>query len=195
MAHLRRPQVTMQPMAFMAPMVAALALAGSAPCRADEGKAAGAGPEAGVVAPVPATASPAVSPGAPSANVPRARVPRTQTHRMAGHGIDETVRRMSRGLGLDAGQQMQLQEILLDQQRQIRKLRGEPPPAGVDWAAVTMGIADQTKARIRGMLTAEQKEKYTTDVAHEMTAPAQADLQHWMRIQESNRLKDDGDSK
>jgi hypothetical protein len=58
-----------------------------------------------------------------------------------------------------------------------------------------MGIADQTKARIRAMLTAEQKEKYTTDVSHEMTAPAQADLQHWMRIQESNRLKDDGDSK
>jgi hypothetical protein len=189
-------------------VLAALIMALSATSRADDTAPAVAPPQAGAVVSVPQapvapdSASPDASapranlnPETSDADIPRARVRRPPTHHTVAHGIDETVRRMSRALGLDAGQQMQLREILLDQQRQIRKLRGEPPPAGVDWAAVTMGIADQTKARIRAMLTAEQKEKYTTDVPHEMTAPAQADLQHWMQIQESNRLKDDGDSK
>jgi hypothetical protein len=102
---------------------------------------------------------------------------------------------MSRGLNLDPGQQSTLRQILLDQQRQIQKLRRESPQAGVDWVAVTMGIVDQTKTRIRAILSDEQKGKYSTDVPREMTATAQADLQHWMQIQESNRRQDDEDSK
>jgi hypothetical protein len=204
-----RAKVPSQPAARFAPAVlAVLIIALSATSRADDTAPAVVPPQAATVvsvprAPVaPESASPdASAPGAnlnpdtSDADLPKARVRRPPTPHMAAHGIDESVRRMSRGLGLDVGQQMQLREILLDQQRQIRKLRSEPPRAGVDWAAVTMGLADQTKARVRAMLTAEQKEKYTTDVPHETTAPAHADLQHWMQIQESNRQNDGMDSK
>jgi hypothetical protein len=181
----------MQRMALLAPMVA-LALASTAVCRADDGTA--------TVAPVPATPissvpETTVKSDAPSADRPRARIARPQPHRTAGQAIDETVRRMSRGLDLDAVQQQKLREILLDQQKQSRKLRDENPQAGVDWTGATVGIVDQTKTRIRAMLNEDQKKKYSTDVPREMTAPAHADLQHWMQIQESNRLKDDGDSK
>jgi hypothetical protein len=200
MAQVGRRPAPLQWMAFMPPIVVVLMFASSAVCRADDGSAAVATLEAGALAPVP-TAPDASVPGTsvksdtPGADIPRARVPRPHSHRTAGQGIDETVRRMSRGLDLDPGQQGKLREILLDQQRQIRKLRGENPQAGVDWAGATTAIVDQTKTRIRAMLNKEQQEKYSTDVPREMTAPAQADLQHWMQIQESNRQKDDGNPK
>jgi hypothetical protein len=207
MAQVGRRPATMQRIAFMAPIVVVLTYVTSTVCRAEDGTAAVATLESGALAPVPAAPDApvpetnlpvpetSVKSDTPGADIPRARVPRPQTHRTVGQGIDETVRRMSRGLDLDPEQQGKLRDILLDQQRQIRKLRSENPQAGVDWAGATTGIVDQTKARIRAMLNKEQKEKYSTDVPREMTAPAQADLQHWMRIQESNRQKDDGDSK
>jgi hypothetical protein len=153
---------------------------------------------------LPASAADAAESSAPQANAqpvapdgagPVARVARSPTHRVAGQGIDQTVRRMSRGLDLDAKQQAELRQILLDQHRQMQKLRTEGSAARVDWAAATVAISDQTKARIRALLSDRQREKYTSDVPREQTAPAQADLGHWMQIQESNRRRDDGEPK
>jgi hypothetical protein len=184
----------------LAPMVlVALTLAWSAACRAEEGTRGPAASESGAVAPVPAAPDALGSdangkPDAPDPVSPSARVHRPQVRHAPGHGIDETVRRLTRGLDLDPAQQAKLREILWDEQRQARKLRANSG-AGVDWPSATATIVDQTKARIRVMLNDEQKKKYSMDVPREGLAPAQADLQHWMQLQESKRLQDNEISK
>jgi hypothetical protein len=185
----RRSKPT-QEMAHWVPMtLVALMLALSALCRAEEGTAAVPAPESVVPAPVPAT------PDSTNSVVPRARAHRAPVHRTAGQGIDETVQRMSRGLALDAEQQAKLRGILWDQYRQVKKVHAGNSQAGVDWAGATLAIVDQTKARIREMLSEEQRKKYSTDVPRELTAPAQADLQHWMELQQSQRQQDEAESK
>lgn len=106
--------------------------------------------------------------------------------------IDESVRRLTRGLDLDPGQQARLRQILVDQHRQLLQLRSGNAPAP-DVTGTTLAIYDQTKMRIRTMLNDEQKKKYSADVPRDSLAPAQADLQHWMQMQESKR-KQGGDS-
>jgi hypothetical protein len=181
----------------MAAVVVALALAGSAASGAADAIPAATTPAATVApqplapdAPAPAANDKPDARDAPDAPSHRARASRPQARHAPGHGIDETVRRLTRGLELDPGQQAKLREILWDEQRQARRLR-ENPGAGVDWASATATIVDQTKARIRAMLTDDQRKKYATDVPHDLTAPGQADLQHWMQLQESKRQQDD----
>ena len=135
-------------------------------------------PEASVV-PTPDTATPRVSHYRPVRRLTVAQ------------SIDERVRRLTRGLDLDPGQQARLRQILVDQYRQMLHLRSGNAPAPVDVAGTTLAIYDQTKSRIRAMLNDEQKKKYSADVPREQTAPAQADLQHWMQLQESRRKQDD----
>jgi hypothetical protein len=184
MVQVGRRWMSMRRMALMA-----LTLALSAACRAD---AAGpAAPEAATVAP----ASEAdVKPGAPNADTPRARVHRPPTYRTVGQGIDENVRRLTRGLDLNPEQQAKLRQILLDQHRQLMKLRNENSELAADRAGANLAILDKTKARIRAMLNEEQQKKYSTDVPRDQNAPAQADLQHWMELQESKRRQGEAES-
>jgi len=161
--------------------------------------AAGRANEAAPVAPVQAApdavpAGTGIEPDPAAANAPRVRVPRPRVHRTAGQGIEQTVRRMAAGLGLDTAQQDRLRQILWDEQKVIRRLRDNPGP-GIDWPAATASIISQTKARIRSLLTDEQKAKYPVDVPGEGLAPAQANLQHYMQVEESKRQQDDGGSR
>jgi hypothetical protein len=128
----------------------------------------------------------APDPVSPGTTAPKARVPRPHIHRTPGQGIEETVHRLARGLDLDAPQQVKLREILWDQQRQMRRLRENPGP-GIDWASTTAGIVARSKERIRAMLNDEQKKKYSVDVPRDGLGPAQADLQHWIDLQDSRR--------
>jgi len=112
----------------------------------------------------------------------------------AAQSLDESVRRLARGLDLDQDQQAKLRQILVDQYRQIMKLRGGMAAAPASATETTLAIYGQTRARIRSMLNDEQRKKYPAEVPHEQTAPAQADLQHWMQLQESRRKQDDGAS-
>lgn len=136
-------------------------------------------------------APPATGAGQAEADAAPVRVPRPHVRRAPGQGIDETVHRLAKGLGLDEGQQKKLREILTDEQQQVWRLRRNPG-AGVDWAGASATIISQTKSRIRAMLNDEQRQKYETDVPRDQTAPAQADLQHWMQLQESKRQQDGG---
>lgn len=159
----------------------------------------GAGIDAAQAAPVetaPAVAQDQSAPanGQAEAGPPAARVPRQHVRRAPGHGIDETVSRLTRGLQLDEAQQKKLREILWDEQKQVWHLR-QNPGAGVDWASATATIIGQTKTRIRAILNDEQKQKYVTDVPRDETAPAKADVEHWMKLQESQRLQDEGPKK
>jgi hypothetical protein len=45
------------------------------------------------------------------------------------------------------------------------------------------------------VLNEEQKKKYSVDVPRDSLAPAQADLNHYLQLQESKRQQDDGASK
>lgn len=122
------------------------------------------------------------------------RIPRPHTRPVPGRGIDETVRLLTRGLNLNATQQVKLREILWDEQKQARNLRRNPGP-GVDWVSATATLVDQTRTRIRALLDDDQRQKYAADVPHALTAPAQADLQHWIALQDSKRLQADGATK
>jgi hypothetical protein len=151
----------------------------------------------GADAPVPAApeASSVAPAQAPNAQATKARVHPSPTHRTVEQGIDQSVRRLTLGLGLDLAQQAKLREILRDQHRQAMKLRTDNSEPGTDRAAATFAILEQTKARIRAMLNEEQRKKYSADVPREQTAPAQADLQHWLQLQELQRSKGEDESK
>jgi len=175
-----------------------LAFASSTACRAQT--AAESGTVSGTVPPDPARPDAAVpgarvKPQAPSAgSPPAAGVRRPPGHRTVAQGIDENVRRLTRGLDLTAEQQSKLREILWDRHRQITNLRSERLDAGADRVGLNVAIQDRTKARIRAILNEDQKKKYSTDVPRDMTAPAQADLKHWMDVQESKRRNGEDDS-
>jgi Spy/CpxP family protein refolding chaperone len=183
----------------MAPiLLVGLSLAWSVACRADPDVPEPAADTAAVGRAPAATGGSAAAanakPDTPGAAIPAPRAPWQPVHKAPGHGIDQTVRRLTRGLDLDPAQQAKLREILWDEQRQVHKLR-ENPGSGVDWPSATATIVDQTKSRIRAILTDAQRTKYSSDVPREQTAPAQADLQHWMQLQETKRQQDDGASK
>ena len=135
----------------------------------------------------------AVKPDAPAADKPVTRTHRPPQRRTVAQGIEDSVRRLSRGLDLDATQQARLRQLLWDEHREMQaKVRQNPQP-GVDRAAVTAAIIDHTKEQIRAMLNDEQKKKYTADVPREMTAPSRSDLEHWIDVQNSKR-KPGGDA-
>lgn len=119
-----------------------------------------------------------------------ARVHRPPAHHTPGQGIDESVRRLTRSLDLDSAQQAKLREVLWDHHRQVMQLRNEDSTVMVDRAGATLALLDRTKARIRDILNEEQRNKYSVDVPRDQTAPAQADLQHWMQLQDSQRQQD-----
>jgi hypothetical protein len=183
MVQVGRRSVSMQWMATTAPIaVMALTLAMSAASRADDASA--------------AVATPAnVKPETANADIPKASVHRPLAHHTPGQGIDESVRRLTRSLDLDSAQQAKLREILWDHHRQVMKLRNEDSTVAVDRAGATLALLDRTKARIRDILNEEQRKEYSVDVPRDQTAPAQADLQHWMQLQDSQRQQGDVESK
>jgi hypothetical protein len=134
----------------------------------------------------PSAAPPAATPGQPALRHHQPAVRRT-----VAQAIDDSVRRLSRGLELDPGQQEKLRQILIDQHRRLMALRSGGGAVPVDMAGTTLAIYDQTKARIRAMLNDEQKGKYSVDVPTGDLAPAQADLHHWIDLQDEKRRRAD----
>ena len=144
-------------------------------------------------------ASDATAATVPAAPAPDAASPRVSHHRPIGHltvaqSLDENVRRLTRGLDLDPVQQEKLRQILVDQHRQVMQLRSGESAAPTDVTGATLAIYAQTKGRIRAMLSDEQKSRYSADLPRDTLAPAQADLAHWMQMQESSRKQRDGAS-
>jgi hypothetical protein len=169
--------------------LAVLMLGLSAPC--------GHAVAAAADAPLPtaaAAATPEASAEPPAPNVETPRVSHHQPVRRltVGQSIDENVRRLSRGLNLDLGQQVRLRQILVDQHAQMTQLRSRGSGVSADVTGPMLAIYDQSRARIRAMLNEEQLRKYPAAVPREQTAPAQADLQHWMQLQESGRKQQAG---
>jgi hypothetical protein len=108
--------------------------------------------------------------------------------------IEEGVHRLARGLDLNADQQEQVRQILLDRHRQMMRLRSGGVTASDNVTGATLSIYEQTRARIRAVLTEEQLKKYPAAVPKDQTAAGQADLQTWMKMQETKRKQDGGSS-
>jgi hypothetical protein len=151
----------------------------------------------------PATGSNA-SPAAPTADETTAPdvaapvTPRRYTHNHAtrrltvAQGIEESVQRLTRGLDLKPDQQERLREILMDQHRQMMRLRKGGFGASDDATGAMLSIYDQTRARIRALLTEEQLKKYPSAVPRDQTAAGQADLESWLKMQETKRNHESG---
>lgn len=171
-------------------LLAATTLVFSTVCRADAA-APTSDPAAAVTpaAPEPEVVSVAA---APDGAAPRVHRHGPVRHLTVAQSIDESVHRLARGLDLNAAQQVRLRQILVDQHRLTMQLRSGGSAVSGNLTGTMLAIYDQTRARIRSMLDAEQLKKYPAAVPRDQTAPAQADLQHWMHLQESARKQDDG---
>lgn len=154
----------------------------AAPCLADDQPA--------PAAPTDEAAADAQAPAA----IPRVSHHHAVRRLTVAQSIDESVRRLTRGLDLDAAQQDRLRQILVDQHKQMMRLRNSGPGTSEDVTGVMLSIYDQTRARIRAMLTEEQRKKYPAAVPRDQTALGQADLQSWMKMQETKRKQEAGAS-
>jgi hypothetical protein len=97
--------------------------------------------------------------------------------------VNETaVRRLTRILELDAGQQVRLREILDNQRRQIRKVWADTAGYGSDRVTPTRAVLERTREEIRAMLNEEQRKKYPAAIPQEGLAPARADVEHWIDL-------------
>jgi type II secretory pathway pseudopilin PulG len=95
--------------------------------------------------------------------------------------IDERVRRLATSLDLDETQQRRLREVLENERRQIRELRSGNSHAGADHIGPMLAILEKTREEIRGILNEEQRQKYPAPLPQNSTAPANADLDYWIR--------------
>jgi len=102
--------------------LAALTLGISVASWADESAPAAGEPSAVALSAAPTTEA-TVKPPAPDADSPKPSHHRPVKRLTAAQRIDENVRRLTRGLELDPGQQEKLRAILVDQHRRILDLR------------------------------------------------------------------------
>ena len=98
-------------------------------------------------------------------------------------GVDGRVQLLARELNLDAGQQVELRKILLQQNAEVRRVWGEesvPAPVRV---ATTRAIGDKTGDRIRALLSPEQKKKYNQPSPQHPTATdsSGSSVEDWIR--------------
>ncbi len=95
--------------------------------------------------------------------------------------LDQRVQLMAKELGLDAGQQLELKGILLNQRAEVLAVwNNESVPAAVRVGA-TQAITEKTADRIRTILTDAQREKFSKSRPHDTPVGAPgSDLQKWM---------------
>lgn len=94
--------------------------------------------------------------------------------------IDETVRSLTRDLTLDPDQQLRLRKLLLEEHRQLREA-ATSGPANADRVGRIKAVLDQTRERIRGILTPEQQQRYPGVTPSDLLGPAHADVEGWIR--------------
>ena len=100
------------------------------------------------------------NPGAPQQQQEQAPAPQDGQH--AGHRADpnQQVRRLSKRLNLTADQQNQLLPILTNQQQQMESIRNDSSLSPEDKHAKMRSLREDTTAKVRGLLTDEQKQTY-----------------------------------
>jgi Spy/CpxP family protein refolding chaperone len=135
---------------------------------------------------VPDTATAAATPdpasAAPAPDAAKPRLHRQAWPRSGTQTFERRIEWMSRQLMLDATQQAQLRELLIEQQREIRHLWASNPNPMADRTGATLAIERRTQDRIRAMLNDEQRSHYPAAIPRDELAPAQADANHWIEL-------------
>ena len=125
---------------------------------------------------VAAAPAPMPAPAHPGASTARA-----QSARHSPGGLDERVRLISKELSLDPAQQVQVRKILLQQRADLTKVWNDESIPAAHRVAATQAISEQTAARIRAMLTDEQRVKYLKARPHETPVGAPgSDVEKWI---------------
>ncbi len=124
----------------------------------------------------PAQAAAAGQPG--QAAAPRHQAPRHAT----GSSLDDRVKLLTKGLGLDAKQQAELRKVLEDQREQVRNVWAETTVPGAYRIGETQAIENRTGDQIRALLNDEQKKKYNSAKPPRDAAggSARPDVEYWM---------------
>lgn len=107
-------------------------------------------------------------------------------HRSAQQAVDEAVRRMTLALDLDPGQQERLRSLIVEEQRDLRKISTEGTQPDQDRAGQMKAVVDRTRGQIRSMLTDEQRKKYPGVTPSGLLGPAHTDLDHWLGVTQGN---------
>jgi protein CpxP len=103
-------------------------------------------------------------------------------HHVAGQGLDDRIKALTKALDLDAKQQAELRKVLESQREQVRKVWDDATvPAGYR-VTTTQAISDKTADQIRALLTEEQRKKYKPPrVPHEAASGAGTrSVEDWM---------------
>jgi Spy/CpxP family protein refolding chaperone len=94
--------------------------------------------------------------------------------------LDEHVRALAKSLELDAKQQADLRQILIQERAAVLEMRRNGAGGGQDYVTASRAIVARTRDGIRALLTPEQRKKFFTDVPEDSLAPAQADRDKWL---------------
>jgi Spy/CpxP family protein refolding chaperone len=106
-----------------------------------------------------ALAAPMFAQQDPSSNPPQQQGPGGYAH----HGPENADRRVShltKALNLSSDQASQIKTILTDSEQQVQVLRQDTSVQGADRHARMMALRQAEDARIKGVLTDDQKTKY-----------------------------------
>jgi hypothetical protein len=96
------------------------------------------------------------------------------------HGVEHRVRVLTKALGLDARQQLELKKILLGQREQVMKAWSDPSAAPASRVAATEAIGDRTAGQIRALLNDEQRTRYGAPRPANQAAGPGASVESWM---------------
>jgi len=103
-------------------------------------------------------------------------------HRAPRSPVVSRVALMTRELGLDTRQQVQVRTILEDQRAGIARIWSDPSVSSALRIAATQAIGDKTADRIRATLNDEQRKKYIQPHQREASVGAAGtDVQKWMK--------------
>lgn len=104
-----------------------------------------------------------------------------QRHAIASAPLENRVQLMTKELELDAGQQIALRNVLIEHRTEVAKAWSDPSVPAAIRVGATQAVTEKTTARIRAMLTDEQREKYIKPHRHETAGGTSGDdVQTWM---------------
>jgi hypothetical protein len=102
-------------------------------------------------------------------------------HRQRRPNAEGRLRRLVKGLKLDAAQQAQVGRVLQAQREAIRRVTSAPADPEVPRVAAIHAITDRTTERIRAVLNDEQKKLYSQPVPHDSVAgEGTAAVEEWL---------------
>ncbi len=107
--------------------------------------------------------------------------PAHPVRQVAAGSIEDRVQTFTKSLSLDAAQQAQLRKILVQQRDTVHKIWSDPALLPAERAPATRAANERTGDAIRGILNAQQQEKYNPPKPATTAPPAGSrSVEQWM---------------